>query len=665
MALLELKNINKSYKVNEKQTFQALKDINVSFEKGELVSIIGESGSGKSTMMNLIGGLDSKFDGELLVAGKNIGGFSEKQLDAYRKDKIGFVFQSCNLISHLSILENVTIALTLSNVGKEERTLRAKQALAQVGLEKHIHKKTNQLSGGQRQRVAIARALINEPEIILADEPTGALDSETTEQVLNIIKEIASKGKLVIMVTHSEKVAAYSSRVIQIFDGKIIKDQKNTTQVKGVHEEATKEISKENNENQKVTEVKQNLSFFSAIKLAAHNMRQKLKRNILVALGVSIGIMSVVMMLALGNGIKAYFSNMIESFMNPLVVEVSIPQGEVDLNDPMTPMQAIIGSKPTFKEENLKELAALDGVVRVEEGFQYIAIAGTNSISLGDKKSELMGIVSVTSVLTETNIAEGSLPEEGEILVNKSSFEDLGEDVIGKTVELNAVIEGKSVTGHFVVSGVYTAGENNTMADVNNSMYIHYEDMAKLLEEQGTVLEPNMAYLVTEDEAVASELKETIVDMGYGGSTQEVMGDQMMTMLDILTLVLAGIAAISLVVSSIMILVVLYISVVERTKEIGLLRAIGARSKDVKRIFVSEAFLIGICSGTLGIVIASVISIFVNKVSLETFDVELMNITIPYVVVGVWISTVVSMIAGLFPANRAAKLDPVDSLRTE
>ena len=665
MALLELKNINKSYKVNEKQTFQALKDINVSFEKGELVSIIGESGSGKSTMMNLIGGLDSKFDGELLVAGKNIGGFSEKQLDAYRKDKIGFVFQSCNLISHLSILENVTIALTLSNVGKEERTLRAKQALAQVGLEKHIHKKPNQLSGGQRQRVAIARALINEPEIILADEPTGALDSETTEQVLNIIKEIASKGKLVIMVTHSEKVAAYSSRVIQILDGKIIKDQKNTTPMKGVNKEVTEEIRKEDNENQKVAKVKQNLRFFSAIKLAAHNMKQKLKRNILVALGVSIGIMSVVMMLALGNGIKAYFSNMIESFMNPLVVEVSMPQGEVDPNDPMAPMQAVIGSKPTFKEENLKELAALDGVVRVEEGFQYIAIAGTNSISLGDKKSELMGIISVTSVLTESNIAEGKLPEEGEILVNKSSYEELGEDIIGKTVDLNAVIEGQTVTGNFVVSGVYTAGENNTMADVNNSMYIHYEDMAKLLEEQGTVLEPNMAYLVTEDEAVASELKETIVDMGYGGSTQEVMGDQMMTMLDILTLVLAGIAAISLVVSSIMILVVLYISVVERTKEIGLLRAIGARSKDVKRIFVSEAFLIGICSGTLGIVIASVISIFVNKVSLETFDVELMNITIPYVVVGVWISTVVSMIAGLFPANRAAKLDPVDSLRTE
>ena len=203
------------------------------------------------------------------------------------------------------------------------------------------------------------------------------------------------------------------------------------------------------------------------------------------------------------------------------------------------------------------------------------------------------------------------------------------------------------------------------MADNSNAAYINYNDLAKLLKDEGQELEPNITYLVADNEDVASDIKTKITDLGYGGSTQEVMGDQMLTMLNILTIVLAGIAGISLLVSSIMILIVLYISVVERTREIGLLRAIGARSKDIKRIFVSEAFLIGISSGVIGLVSAMLISFVVNQGSLKIFDMEVMNVTVTYAVVGVLISTIVSMIAGLFPANKAAKLDPVDSLRTE
>lgn len=657
MRLLELRNINKSYKINDSQSFQVLKNINVSFDKGELVSIIGESGSGKSTIMNLIGGLDSQFDGELLVDGQNIGTFSEKELDCYRKDQIGFVFQNCNLIPHLSILDNVTIALTLSNVDKNERIEKATKALEQVGLAKHIHKKPNQLSGGQRQRVAIARALINDPEIILADEPTGALDSETTKQVLDIIQSIAQKGKLVIMVTHSEKVAAHSSRVIQILDGEIIKD---TTQ-------SVSDCSStlENNIKQSTPKVSENLSFLSATKLAAHNMKQKLKRNILVALGVSIGIMSVVTMLALGNGIKSYFSNMIDSFMNPLVVEVSMEQATIDPNDPMSAMTAI-GMKEPFKEENLKELSEIKGVKEVEKGFQYITMTPSNSISYGDTSCYLMGLTSMSSVLTEANLAEGKLPSaENEILINQSVYDELGHDVLGQVVEVDALIDNQPIKGEFVVSGVYTAGDHNALADTNNSIYVNYSAIESLLAEQGHTLEPTMVYLVADDENTASQIKTTITDLGYGGSTQEMMGDQMLTMLNILTIVLAGIAGISLLVSSIMILVVLYISVVERTKEIGLLRAIGARSKDIKRIFVSEAFLIGITSGTIGLVTAYVVSIVVNYFSMQIFEMNVMNLTIPYCVVGVLLSTIVSMIAGLFPAQKAAKLDPVDSLRTE
>ncbi|MGN1385469.1 MAG: ATP-binding cassette domain-containing protein [Bacillus sp. (in: firmicutes)] len=658
MKLLELRHVHKSYQLAGGELYPALKDINVSFQKGELVSIIGESGSGKSTLMNVIGGLDSDFTGELLFNEQNIGNFTEKQLDEYRKNKIGFIFQSFNLIPHLSVLDNVTIAMTLSNVGKEERVKRAEEILEQVGLKKHIHKKPNQLSGGQKQRVAIARALINDPEIIIADEPTGALDSETTEQVLQIIEEIAKRGKLVIMVTHSEKVAQHSSRIIEIADGQIISDHKGRT-IEHIDAGQAATVQKE----------KQNLSFGAAVKLAFQNMKEKLNRNIWVSLGASIGIMSVILMLSLGNGVKDYMNASMNSMVNPLVVEVNMNNDDADtgsdsesnIQDPQMMMMSMLGEKAPFAEEDIEKLSNIEHVTSVEKGINLISV-GSNTISFGDKESLVMMVSTVSSNLAESSLLEGSFPEENEILISEGTAKQFGDDIIGETVKLKVVVGEEVYTSNFIVSGIT---EQTAATQGMETAYIQYDDLKQIYEDNGNELEPNSIYLLTDDEEYTDGIREEIKDLGYNGSTQETATALFSEMLDVVTYVLAGISGVSLFVSAIMILVVLHISVVERTKEIGVLKAIGARRKDIKRIFVSEAFLIGLSSGLIGVTITSLLSAIANMVSRNLLDINIVQMNFGYVVFGITASIVISMLAGLMPAGKAAKLDPVDSLRRD
>ena len=231
MSVLSLNNVKKSYKLGDGSEFPVLKGINVSFDKGELVSIIGESGSGKSTLMNIIGGLDSKFEGEVLVDGKNIGAFTEKELDIYRKNKIGFIFQSFNLVPHLTILDNVALALTLSNVKRSEQVERAKEMLEKVGLKDHIHKKPNQLSGGQMQRVAIARALIKDAPIVLLDETTSNLDADN-EQEINKALDKLMEGKTVIVIAHRLNTIVNADQILVLQNGNIAEQ--------GTHQELIK-----------------------------------------------------------------------------------------------------------------------------------------------------------------------------------------------------------------------------------------------------------------------------------------------------------------------------------------------------------------------------------------------------------------------------------------
>lgn len=310
--MLELKNIKKTYELNDFKQ-KALDGVSLSFRECEFASILGPSGSGKTTLLNIIGGLDKYTSGDLIINDISTKLYKDRDWDAYRNFRVGFVFQSYNLISHQSILSNVELALTLSGVSSKERTKKAKETLIKVGLKEHINKKPNQLSGGQMQRVAIARALVNDPDIILADEPTGALDSETSVQIMNLLKEV-SKEKLVIMVTHNPELAKeYSTRIIKLKDGKVIDDSNP------YNPDKTRTIKKDESNH------KTSMSIFTALGLSFNNLMTKKGRTILVSFAGSIGIIGIALILALSNGFQNYIDSIQEDTLSsyPLTITSS------------------------------------------------------------------------------------------------------------------------------------------------------------------------------------------------------------------------------------------------------------------------------------------------------------------------------------------------------
>ena len=307
--MLELNDIKKDY-VSGSTTVSALKGINLRFRDCEFVSILGQSGCGKTTMLNIIGGLDKYTSGDLKINGVSTKNYKDRDWDFYRNNSIGFVFQSYNLIPHQTVLSNVELALTLSGVSKAERKKRAIEALEKVGLGEQIHKKPNQMSGGQMQRVAIARALVNNPDILLADEPTGALDTETSIQIMELLKEI-SKDRLIIMVTHNPELAKnYSTRIVKLLDGVITDDSDPYTLEDMEADIRAKEAAKVKTSEKKIKKSgkkqKTSMSFFTALSLSFNNLMTKKTRTILTAFAGSIGIIGIAMILSISNGIQLY-----------------------------------------------------------------------------------------------------------------------------------------------------------------------------------------------------------------------------------------------------------------------------------------------------------------------------------------------------------------------
>lgn len=769
--MLELKNIKKSYTTGD-FTQHALKGVDLKFRKNEFVAILGPSGSGKTTLLNIIGGLDRYDEGELIINNRSTKKFKDQTWDAYRNNCIGFIFQSYNLISHISILANVEMGMTLSGVKASTRRRKAKEVLKRVGLEKHMHKKPNQLSGGQMQRVAIARALANDPDIILADEPTGALDTKTSVQIMELIKEIA-KDKLVIMVTHNPDLAKnYANRVIEMRDGEVLNDSNP------IKEKETLE---------KEYKIKRtSMGFLSALKLSLNNIKTKKGRTILTAFASSIGIIGIASILSLSNGfdrqidiferntlssmpiiISSQAMNLDEETMNEMQNTMKTTDADypnVDYIIPEKTMEETFTHKNKITEEyvNYIEQANPD----IVSGISYMRYTGLNLInkidgivkkvtiedSMGSipknldkekksvieekydilagreakEKDELVLIVDSKNHVSEDilinlgldnrkeNIRfDEILNSEMKLLLNDDFYEKVGnyftmhtdlEKLYGSknalTLKVVGIIRLKDDFPSYVQSSALAYTEkllDYVMEQNKNSEIVQFQKKANYnvmsgetfdlsTEEGRDVKSQILAYLG--DEAVpfmiqvyprdfnAKEELLTYLDKyneGKDVEEQVVYTDQAEiisslsgSIMDAITIVLIAFSAISLIVSSIMIGIIMYISVLERTKEIGILRSLGARKKDISRVFNAETFIIGMSSGILGIIITRLLLIPANQVLYNLTDLKNVAVLNPiHAIILILVSLVLTLIGGALPAKIASKKDPVIALRTE
>lgn len=769
--MLELKKINKSYQTGD-FVQQALKNVSIEFKKNEFVAILGPSGSGKTTLLNIIGGLDRYDTGDLIINQKSTKDFKDRDWDAYRNNCIGFVFQSYNLIGHIDILQNVEMGMTLSGVSSKERKKRAIEVLTRVGLKDHLHKKPNQLSGGQMQRVAIARALANDPDIILADEPTGALDSKTSVQIMNLIQEIA-KDKLVIMVTHNPELAhEYASRVIEMKDGEVVSDSRKGTS------------KKENTEPYTIR--KTSMSFLTALHLSLNNIRTKKGRTLLTAFASSIGIIGIALILSLSNGFDRQIGIFEQNTLSSLPIVVSRQSVDLteetmnQLQDDMYSSEAdypdidyVIPTETMMDEYTHENKITEEYVDYVEKlnpdsvaGISYTYALGLNLLQKVDDKvvllnSQDLGIQSMPHTLSDDatgymdlhyDVLAGKFAEEKDEIVlvvdsknqvSKDILEALGitsEDNISFDTILNSTIKFSYNDDYYVNYGnyyipsndlesVYNSENNLTLKVVgiirlksdfpsyvasSGIMYtndlledvISHNSTSKVVEAQKkanyNVLSGEMIDITTEegqetkDNLLAYlgdhstpyaifiypndfETKDEVIDYldQYNDGLEEedrivyidqanLMSSLSSSIMDAITIVLIAFSSISLIVSSIMIGIIMYISVLERTKEIGILRSLGARKKDISRVFNAETFIIGITSGLIGIFIAWLLLFPINSILYNLTDLENVAVMNPlHAFILITVSVILTLIGGFIPAKLASKKDPVIALRTE
>ena len=770
--MIKLENIVKDYKIGKK-TQRALNGISLEFTNSGFVSVLGPSGCGKTTLLNIIGGLDLPTEGSISINDKDISSFRASELDAYRNSTVGFIFQDINLINHLNVYQNVEIALLLGGLKRKERNKIVMDALARVGLAKFAKKKPSQLSGGEKQRVAIARAIVNNPMIILADEPTGALDSKTSIEIMNILKGLCN-DYLVIMVTHNEELAhMYSTRIIRLIDGKVDRDEL---------------IGNNNTKEETLIIKKTHLPILMRMNLSFRNLMTKIMRTLLTSFAGSIGIVAVALVLAVSSGVTKYIGEVqTRSLQNyPIIVRsstVTSSSGSVYSNREQYPTSnTILVTKYVTNYEHVNQIDSdfVDYINKLDED-NYTIMNYSRSIRMTlitkNEDTYTRASTSYFSEMIDSNnfmesqydVIAGSLPKNYNELalvidsynsIDASIIMGLGLDYTKEEFTFDEII---GIKYHYISNNEYYYYDEGN----NRYRYNGYSD-ATLYNNSSTELtivgilreSPNCSYpLYSSGILYTSKLTNYIVDTAnssdvvvaqlehgkelnvltgapfteysglsssqtidyqyesqlislaavapitriniysnsfedrtsietyvksyeeYKGMTNITYYDYMSgvskdfsTFIDILTKVLIVFGLISLLVSAIMISIITYISVLERYKEIGLLRSIGARKIDVLGVFCSETAIIGVISGGLGILFAYLLRLPINKLvgdiiknnlSLQvsgTNFVEFKALTILILIIG---NIIMTIIAGLVPSIIASLKQPAKVLKSE
>lgn len=647
--LMEVKGLIREFKAGE-QTIRVLHDINLTINQGEMVAIIGQSGSGKSTLMNILGCLDQATAGDYKIFGQSVSRLDADELAKLRREHFGFIFQRYHLLGDINARDNVSVPAVYAGMDGQARNDRAEKLLSDLGLADKVNNRPSQLSGGQQQRVSIARALMNGGDIILADEPTGALDSKSGEDVVQILKDLNAQGHTIIMVTHDPGLAAQAERVIEIKDGYIIADYKNEDYQRPEAQPAA--IIDKHRKSAFSSFIDR---LFEAFKMSLLAMRAHKMRTLLTMLGIIIGIASVVSVVGLGKGSQEQILSNISSLgTNTITVTDGYPYGDPRRqynDDNLTPQdaQAVadqpyvlsvspqLNSNMNVRYRNVQEAASISGV-----GKDYLDVSG-EKLALGQGFDEQSILRRTQDIIIDNN-------------ANKTFFPD-NANPIGEVLLIGSV-PGRVIGVLEPNDGGFSRGADSP------TLYMPYTTMMSRLigsayiESFVALIDNNISSSAAES-AISELMKSRHGTDDFRIRNSDSIRQTIESTTTAMTLLISSIAIISLIVGGIGVMNIMLVSVTERTNEIGVRMAVGARQSDIMQQFLIEAVLVCILGGLLGIGMAFAIGELINRVGGDSFKVIYSSTSI---IAAFVCSTLIGVVFGFLPARNAAKLDPVEAL---